>query len=163
MSRKSFQSAWICSKPVIKTRKMFLLSTLKRFCPMAKPDMYQEFYHTFTMDVFGESSWQLSAIIYHRCLKAAKTKRFSKSLQAYEKQIFALNQLVFSEFSFTTIHESQDCWERGRAFLQLLTTTSTRFTDIQTLAGGLLQTAHLCTEASSRTQIGNLWFQSASR
>ena len=34
-----------------------------------------------------------------------------------------------SEFSFTAIYESQDCRGRGRAFLQLLTTTSTRFTD----------------------------------
>ena len=32
-------------------------------------------------------------------------------------------------FYFTTIHESQDCRGRGRAFLQLLTTNSTRFTD----------------------------------
>ena len=32
-------------------------------------------------------------------------------------------------FSFTNIHELQDCREKGRAFLQLLTTTSTRFTD----------------------------------
>ena len=34
-----------------------------------------------------------------------------------------------SGFSFTTIHKSQDCRGRRRAFLELLTTTSTHFTD----------------------------------
>ena len=48
-----------------------------------------------------------------------------------------------SGFFFTNIHESLDCSGRGRAFLQLLTTTSTRFTDTQTLAGRLLSRAHL--------------------
>ena len=34
-----------------------------------------------------------------------------------------------SGFSFTNIYESQDCRERGRAILELLTITSNRFTD----------------------------------
>ena len=34
-----------------------------------------------------------------------------------------------SGFSSTTIHESQDCKGKGRAFLYFLTTTSTRFAD----------------------------------
>ena len=34
-----------------------------------------------------------------------------------------------SGFSLTTIHETQDCRGRGSEFLQLLTNTSTRFTD----------------------------------
>ena len=47
-------------------------------------------------------------------------------------------------FSSTNIHESRDCRGRGRAFRYLLTTTSIRFTDTYTLAGRLLQRAHLC-------------------
>ena len=59
--------------------------------------------------------------------------------------------LVFVSFNFFSIwilfhkHESQDCRGRGRAFLELLTTTSTGFTDTLALAGQLMQRAHLCT------------------
>ena len=42
---------------------------------------------------------------------------------------FFLSFFFLSGFSFTTIHKSQDCRGRGRAFLQLLTTTSSCFTD----------------------------------
>ena len=47
-------------------------------------------------------------------------------------------------YFFTNIHVSQDCRKRGREFVKLLTTTSTRFADTQTLAGWLLWRAHLC-------------------
>ena len=59
-----------------------------------------------------------------------------------------MQQCVFfllSWFSFMNIHESQDCRGKGRAFLYLLTTTSNRFIENQTLAGRLLQKGHLCT------------------
>ena len=56
-----------------------------------------------------------------------------------------LTHFFLSGFSFTNIHESQDCRPRGKAFLYLLITTSTHFTDTQTLAGRLLRGAHLCT------------------
>ena len=50
-----------------------------------------------------------------------------------------------SGFSFKTIHESQGCRGRRSAFIQLITTTSTRFADTQISAGRLLQEAHLST------------------
>ena len=34
-----------------------------------------------------------------------------------------------SAFSFTNIHDSQDCWERGRLSFQFLSNTSTCFMD----------------------------------
>ena len=55
-----------------------------------------------------------------------------------QKPIF----FFLSGFSFTNIHESQDCRERGRAFL------------------AESSPLHI---ASSRTRTGNLWFPSASR
>ena len=64
-----------------------------------------------------------------------------------------------SGFSFTTIHESQDCRGRGRLFLELLTTTSTRFTDTYTLTGRLLQTAHLCTQVAVGLEPGTFGFR----
>ena len=43
--------------------------------------------------------------------------------------------ILLSGFSFTNTHKSQDCKGRGRAFLYLLTTTSTCFTGTLALAG----------------------------
>ena len=48
-----------------------------------------------------------------------------------------------SAFSFTNIHNSQYSKGRSREFLELRSTTSTRFTDTST-AGRLLRGAHLC-------------------
>ena len=64
-----------------------------------------------------------------------------------------------SWFPFTNIHESQDCRGRGRAFRYLLTTTSTRFTDTQTLTGRLLQRAHLCTQPAAGLEAGTSGFR----
>ena len=47
-----------------------------------------------------------------------------------------------SGFSFTNIHNSHDSRGSRRLFLYILSTTSTRFTDTQALAGLLLQRAH---------------------
>ena len=68
-------------------------------------------------------------------------------------------------FSFTNIHDSQDSRERGRVSIQLLFTTSTRFTDTETLAGWLLQSAESSPlhRARSRTRNRNLRFSSAGR
>ena len=64
-------------------------------------------------------------------------------------------------FSFMNIHESQDCRRRGRLFHQLLTTTSIYFTDTQTLAGRLLQRAHLCTQPAAGLELGTFGFSLA--
>ena len=54
---------------------------------------------------------------------------FSKKLSFTVRNICGLFFFYLSGFSFTNIHESLDRRGWGRAFLQLLTTTSTRFTD----------------------------------
>ena len=55
------------------------------------------------------------------------------------------NSLFFlSRFSFTNIYDSRDSRVRGRLSLYILSATSTSFIDISTLAGLLLQRAHLC-------------------
>ena len=73
-------------------------------------------------------------------------KRMANRIYSHSNLFFIVIIIIFlSAFSFTNIHEPQACKGSGRAFLQLLTTTSTRFTDTQTLAGQLLQRAHLYT------------------
>ena len=62
-------------------------------------------------------------------------------------------------FSFITIHKSQECRGRGRAFLKLLTTTFSRFTDSQTLAARLLQKAYLCTQPAAGLEPGTFGFR----
>ena len=52
---------------------------------------------------------------------------FSPCLRSNSYHCQAMN-FFLSGFPFTTIHESQDFKGRGRAFLYLLTSTSTRFT-----------------------------------
>lgn len=53
------------------------------------------------------------------------------------KEIFLedISQLSTAVSSFTTFRQSPDCWGRGRLFLQLLSTSSTHFTETQTLLG----------------------------
>ena len=46
-----------------------------------------------------------------------------------------------SEFSFTSLYDSQDISGSGRPSLYILSVPSTRFTEIETLAGLLLQRA----------------------
>ena len=77
----------------------------------------------------------------------------------YDKETFFL----LSGFSFTTIHESQDCRGRGRAFF--LTPHYPfhrlhRHLDISRTITAESSPLHI---ASSRTRTGNLWFPSASR
>ena len=84
-----------------------------------------------------------------------------KAKKYYER--FSKNEVIrfffLSGFCFTSIHESQDCKGRGRAFHQLLTTTSTRFTGTQTLAGGLLRGAHLCVQLAAGLEPGTFGFR----
>ena len=70
-------------------------------------------------------------------------------------------------FSFTSIYDSQDSQGSGRRSLSLLSftpiisfTTSTRFTDILTLAGRLLQSSPQYI-ASSRIRNRNLWLSTS--
>ena len=62
---------------------------------------------------------------------------FSKWLFSPKPAFFFLNFFLCG-FSFTNIHQSQDCRGRGRAFFQFLATTSTRFTDSYTPFSKLL-------------------------
>ena len=59
-----------------------------------------------------------------------------------------------SGFSFTNNHDSQDSRGRKRLSLYILSTTSTRFTDTQTLAGSLLQRAHLSVSSPGPDLVG---------
>ena len=59
-----------------------------------------------------------------------------------------------SGFSFTNIHDSQDSRCRRRLPPYIFSTTSTRFTDTQTLAGLLLQRAHLCAQLAAGIEHG---------
>ena len=68
------------------------------------------------------------------CLVALYFKAMPNSIDFYKGIFLHVIPVLFfvfvfslSGFSFTNIHESQDCRGRRRAF-QLLTTTSTRFT-----------------------------------
>ena len=70
-----------------------------------------------------------------------------------------LQFFFLSGFCFTNIHESQDFKGRGRAFHLLLITTSNRFTDTETLAGRLLQRAHLCTQLTAGLEAGTFGFR----
>ena len=63
-----------------------------------------------------------------------------------------------SGFSLTYIHNSQDSRGRGKVSIYFLSTTFTRFTDTQTLAGQLLQTAHLCTQLAAGLEPGTFGF-----
>ena len=78
-------------------------------------------------------------------------KRMTNRIYSHSNVFFIVIIIIIflSAFSFTNIHEPQACKGSGRAFLQLLTTTSTRFTDTQTLAGQLLQRAYLCTHLAA--------------
>ena len=70
---------------------------------------------------------------------------------------------LLSGFSFTNIHESQDCRGRGRACFYLLTTNFHllhRHLDISRLITAESLPLHI---ASSQTRTGNLWFLRASR
>ena len=65
-----------------------------------------------------------------------------KSENSWETLWYFCN--IFS-FFFMTIHKSQGCRGRRRAFLWFLSTTFICLTGTETLAEWLLQTAHLCT------------------
>ena len=54
-------------------------------------------------------------------------RTFEMCLEIYE--VDPANFFLSAGFSFTNIHESQDCQGRRRAFLYLPITTSTHFTD----------------------------------
>ena len=63
-------------------------------------------------------------------------KKLSKHIAAFDyidKNLIFLSAtsggISFFEFSFTIIHNSQDCKGRRRAFLKPLTTSPTSFTD----------------------------------
>ena len=61
--------------------------------------------------------------------KAKYIKTQSDKKQSFIKYEKKKKTFFFlSGFSFTTIHESEDCRGRGRTFLSLLSTTSSRFT-----------------------------------
>ena len=65
-----------------------------------------------------------------------------------------------SGISFMTIYESQDYGGRGREFhFSNSNTTSTRFTDTQTLVEQLLQRAYLCTQVAAGRDPGTFRFQ----
>ena len=56
-----------------------------------------------------------------------------------------------SGFSFRNIHNSQVTRERRRLYLYLLSTTTTRFTNTQTVAGWFLQRAYLCSRQQAES------------
>ena len=65
-----------------------------------------------------------------------------------------------SRFSFTNIHDSQNNTGRVRLSLQLLSTTSTGFTDILDIRQSIVTETLLLHIVRSLTQTGNLWFLS---
>ena len=79
--------------------------------------------------------------------------------RAQNLEIQGTEDFFFCLSFFTTIHESQDCRGMGRVFLPLHTITSTRFTGTQTLAGQLLQRAHLCKWEAAGLEQGTFGFR----
>ena len=66
------------------------------------------------------------------CTLIIKLKKKNPDISRLSKlpeNVWKSSKHFFLSGFFTNIHESQDCRGRGRGFLQLLTTTSTRFTD----------------------------------
>ena len=73
-----------------------------------------------------------------------KDSRRCSSTKSLFLHVITHNSLFFLPgFSFTNILDLQDSRLRGRLSLYILSTTSTRSTGIQTLAGLLLQRAHI--------------------
>ena len=68
--------------------------------------------------------------------------------------IFLFQFFFISGFLLTNIHDSQDSRCKGRLSPYILSTTSTRFANTQTLAGLLLQRTHLCAQLSAGIEHG---------
>ena len=81
-----------------------------------------------------------------------------KSFLKRYKADFAFLIFFLSGFFFTTIHDSQDSRGRRKLSFYCFSTTSTRFTDTQTLAGLLLQRAHLCPQLAAGIELGTFDF-----
>ena len=96
------------------------------------------------LTVFQDSNLRLPKIKPFATVFLSKFSSFrsdASSFLCYQVRKLRNSFFFLCGFSFMNIHKSQDCRERGKAFLQLLTTTFTSFKDTQTLAGRLLQRA----------------------
>ena len=83
---------------------------------------------------------------------------FRKSFLKCCKADFAFLIFFLSGFFFTNIHDSQDSKGRRKLSFYNFSTTSTRFIDTQTLAGLLLQRAHLCAQLVVEIEPGTFDF-----
>ena len=81
--------------------------------------------------------------LYDRDLRHERVKTLF-TVQTPEVCSYMLQGKIRFWFTFTNIHGSQDSRKRGRLSLYILSTTPICFTDTYTIAGLLLERAHLC-------------------
>ena len=80
------------------------------------------------------------------------------TIKTPEQRLLLLLLTFFSTWAFFHEH-SQYSRGRGRLSIYFLSTPSTLFMDTQTLAGRLLQRAHLCAQLAARLEAGTFGFR----
>ena len=122
----------------------------------------------YTIPPFSKWDLEVWILVLYKDILAQRfstRKTILKNIVKFTRKILYWSLVFFffrSVFFFTTIHESQDCKGRGRAFFLTPHYHFYRFhrhLDISRVITAESSPLHI---GSSRTRTGNLWFPSAS-